>query len=185
MKKNIKKIIFTFLATSLIMLTSCDELSQLLLNIPLPIEFSASGTNTSISETEFFCLTQYSEWRDNQDDIESANFLAASYWTLDGSSPNLRGNVSFSLFDGFGGLLFTVNLGNITAADYLENPYELSLNADQIQAFDAVLSNLADNDACFTATLSVTDITGDTNASGEYVLNGKVEIVLETDVNID
>ena len=185
MKKNIKKVLFLMFLPIFMVFTSCDELSELALNIPLVIEFSASGTNTTVSETEFFCLSQYDEWRDNQEDIENAEYVAASYGTLAGSSPNLNGNVSFALYDGLGNLIFTVSLGNITAADYISTPYELSLTADQVNAFNSILANLPNNDGCFTGELRVTDITGQTNANGEYVLNGKVEIVVEATVKTD
>lgn len=184
MKNILKKLSFILVISSFMLFTSCDELSELTLNVPLPIEFSTSGSNTSLSENEYFCLSQYEEWRDNQDDIESAKFLTASYWTLDGTTPNLRGDVSFSLYSG-GVLLFTYNFGTITAADYETDPYELMLTESQIQAFDNVLSNLFDNDACFTGTLTVNNVTGDTDISGNRVLNGKVELVLETEVKVD
>lgn len=182
MKNLFQKTIFTLLTMSVFIFTSCDELSQLALNIPLPIEFSARGSNTTISETEQFCLSDYQEWRDNMENVESVKFLKASYWTLDGSTPNLKGNVSFTLLNEVGNTIFIVDLGNITAADYLSNPFELQLTEDQVAALDDYLSVLAFNDRCFTSILTVTNVTGDTNMSGERVLNGKVEIVLETDV---
>ncbi len=186
MRKSLIKIVISFVFITFFIGSSCDDLSQLTLNVPLVIEFISEGPNTTSSDEEFFCLSSYEEWRDNQEDIESAKYLAASYWTLEGedfsqTTPNLRGNVSFSLFES-GIHLFTVSFGNITAADYLENPYVLELNESDVQALDDILLNLAGNDACFTSTLNVTNITGDTNASGDYVLNGKVEIVLETEV---
>lgn len=184
MKNMLKKFSFIVIAISFFFVTSCDELSELTLNVPLPIEFHTSGSNTSLSESEYFCLSQYEDWRENQEDIESAKFLTASYWTLD-ATPNLTGNVSFSLYNEFGGLLFTVNLGRITVADYIDNPFELELTESQIQILDDYLSDLAAQNKCFQSTLSVTGITGDTNIQGNYELSGKVEIVLETEVNVD
>jgi hypothetical protein len=184
MKNIFKKIGLVFIGISLFFLNSCDELSQLTLNIPLPIEFYTSGTNTSLSETEYFCLSSYEEWRDNQDDVESAKFLTASYWTLD-ATPNLRGDLSFSLYNDFGGLLFTVSMGNVRAADYINTPYELQLNESQIQVLDNYLMDLAAQDKCFQSVLSISNITGDTNIQGQFELSGKVEIVLETEVNVE
>jgi hypothetical protein len=179
-------LIFLFIFTGLITFTSCDELSQLTLNVPLPIEFSAVGSNTTVTESEFFCLSSYKEWRDNQEDIESAKYLAASYWTLEGSSPNLEGDVSFTLSSG-GSEIFTYPLGRIKADDYIDSAYVFDLNENQINALNDILTFLTDmnNDICFTGVLNVENITGQTNASGNYVLNGKVEIVLETEVNTD
>ena len=185
MKLFFKKFLVLLFFAALVSFNGCDELSELDLNIPLVIEFSPSGTNTTVSETEFFCLSQFEEWRDNQDDIENAQYVAASYWTLAGSSPNLAGNVSFELYDGFGNLIFVYNLGNIVAADYLSTPYELSLTADQVEALNSILGDVAGSDGCFTGVLTVTNITGQTNANGEYLLNGKVEIVVEATVKTD
>lgn len=182
MKKMIRIVIMLSLFSTLFLFNSCDELAQLALNIPLPIEFSAQGSNTTITETEYFCLSSYQEWRDNQEDIESAKYLAASYWTMEGTTANLQGNVSFSLYDEFGGLIFTYNLGQIIAANYATDPLVIELDETQITALDTYLSDLATQDKCFTGVLTVTNVTGDTNTSGDRILNGKVEIVLETDV---
>ncbi len=182
--KYLNKIVLLFLTSSLLFFSGCDELSQLTLNVPLVINFGTSGPNTSTEDTEYFCLSDYTDWEENQDDIESAKFLTASYWTLD-ATPNLEGNVTVYLYDSNGSVIFTYNLGTITAADYIDEPFELTLTQAQIDVFDGVLSNLSGNNGCFTSKLTVTNITGTTNSSGNYVLNGKVEIVLETEVNTD
>lgn len=182
MKIFLKKVSLLFLLSSFLMLSGCDQLNNLTLNVPLVIYFSSSGPNTSPEPAEAdFCLSDYTEWEENQDDIESANYLAASYWTLPGCTPNLKGDVSVSLFNN-GGLIFMYSLGNITASDYLENPFELELNQSQIEALNSVLNGMADNEACFSSSLNITNITGDKNAAGNFVLNGKVEIVIETEV---
>lgn len=183
MKKNIKKFILLSLLPFILVSTSCDELNQLALNIPVVIEFSPSDDNTTVTESEYFCLSQYDAWRENQDDIESTQFIGASYWTLEGSSPNLQGNVTFTLYDGFGGFIFSVPLGNITADEYLDEPKELQLTVEQVDAFNAILGDLPGNDGCFTGELTVTDVTGQL-IDGEYKLNGKVEVVLEAAVSL-
>jgi len=177
---NITLIIF---ATSLFLVMSCDELGQLPINVPVSIEFTTSGTNTSLTETNSFCLSDYEEWQENQDDIQSVTFLTASYWTLAGSSPNLSGDLIFTLLSSSGSTIFSYNFGTVTAADYEDTPFQLQLSAAQIQALDDYLSDLAVNDKCFQSVLTITNITGDTNAQGQFVLNGKVEIVLEAEVD--
>jgi hypothetical protein len=180
---KISKMLLSLLFASLIFVNGCDDLNNLTLNVPLAIEFSSVGSNTTTSDTEYFCLSDYSEWRDNQNDIESAKYLKAAYWTLaPGTTSNLRGNVSVSLYNNNGGVIFTYPLGNILASDYIDNPFELELNQTQIAALDAVLNGMSGNQACFSSSLNVTNITGDKNAQGDFVLNGKVEIVLETEV---
>lgn len=183
MKNIFRNITLLIFGASLLLFTSCDELSQLPINVPVSIEFTSSGTNTSLTETNYFCLSDYEEWRDNQDDIQSVTFLTASYWTLDGSSPNLRGDLVFTLLNASGTAIFTFDFGTITAANYEDTAFELQLTAAQIQALDDYLSDLAVNDKCFQSVLTITNITGDTNIQGQYVLNGKVEIVLEAEVD--
>ncbi|MCW8850199.1 MAG: hypothetical protein OQJ81_09510 [Melioribacteraceae bacterium] len=179
MKHIFKLFTLIFIAISFLF-SSCDELSNLTIGIPLDIFISTSGSNTTITESEFFCLSQYEEWRDNQEDIESVKFLEASYWTKS-ASPNLRGDVTITLKNQ-NSQIFSYTLSNVRPADYIENPVKIELTQNEIQIFDNLLSNLANMDACFTTELRVSNITGDKNTSGEYELNGQVSIVLETDV---
>ena len=72
-----------------------------------------------------------------------------------------------------------IPLGNYRVADYIGNAYELELTVEQV-ASNAVLADMGD-DGCFTAVLNVTNITGD-KVSGDYVINGRVVIVLEATV---
>jgi hypothetical protein len=185
MKKSLAKIVIAFIFIIFFMGSSCDNLNQLAINIPVAFEFSASSSNTLEiqSQPEFICLSEVVEWRDNQDNIESAKFLKASYWTLDGTTANLRGDVSFAL-SASNIILWIIPIGIITAADYVENPLEISLNASEIEAINKVLDSAKANnyEVCFTSHIVVNGVSGDTNVSGERVLNGKVEIVLETEV---
>lgn len=181
MKKILIKVSISLLFLSFLFSSGCDELSKLDINMPVVINFSPSGTNTTVSEDEYFCLSQYETWREYQGDIESARYVAASYWTLEGSSPNLNGNITFTLYDGDGEFIFAYSLGNFSADTYLGAPFEMTLTLDQVDALNAVLSTMSD-DGCFRGNLTVTDITGQ-QIDGKYLLNGKVEIVLELSVD--
>ena len=110
----------------------CDELSKLNINVPLDIIISTSGPNTTITESEFFCLSQYKDWRDNQEDIESANFLEASYWTVS-ATPNLQGDVTITLAVDSGPPFYTQTIPNVRPADYMgDNPIQLEFTEAQI-----------------------------------------------------
>ena len=183
MKILINKLALIILFLGLTFLNSCDELNNLPLNIPVVVNFSTSGSNTSLSENTSFWLSSVQEWRDNQENINSASFVSAAYWTLAPTTAGLQGDINISLSDEAGNLLFSVDIPNYKAADNINKPYTLSLDQNEIQAFNDYLSTIGSdgNDHSFIASLSVTNITG---ASTPYTLTGKVEVVLEADVNL-
>ena len=185
---KITKILLSLLFSSLMFVNGCDELNNLDLDIPLDIEIYSHGPNTTTSESEYFCLSQYKDWRDNQEDIESAKFLEASYWTLK-STPNLQGDITITLAVGNGAPFFTKTYSNVKPAEFMgDNSKKLDFTEAEIQAMDEVLLGileLADKNACFTAGLKVSNITGDKNPiTGEYELLGQVTIVLSTVVKL-
>ena len=107
MKKNLKKLILLkTILRSFLLFSGCDELSELDVNVPVEINFSSRTPNSSTTVSEFFCLSQYEDWREYQSDIrESSRYITGSYWTLeeyDGNAltPNLQGTVSFTLYEG-------------------------------------------------------------------------------------
>lgn len=180
MKNILKKITLLLVLVSFFTFSGCDELSELTVNVPLAIEFSTSGNSDSPSNPDYFCLSQYEEWRDNQEDVESVKFLTASYWTIS-ASENLTADLQFTLAQNDGTPIFSITMNNVVAADYLENAYELTLTEVEIEALDSYLEFLADNDQCFNSNWSVTNISG----NSPYQLTGKVEIVLEADVSVE
>lgn len=182
---KLKKITIILIPILMLFITSCDDLNNLALNVPVEVPFSVSGSETNLNESVEFSLSQAEAWRENQDDINSAKFLTASYWTLEGTSSNLEGDLTFSLYNNVGSLLFSYDFGRIVASDYVTNALQMQLTDSQIAAFDNYLNNLSNNDASFRAEVTVSNISGNTNTSGNFVLNGKVEIVLETDVNVN
>ncbi|MBK7980246.1 MAG: hypothetical protein IPK06_09680 [Ignavibacteriae bacterium] len=83
----------------------CDELNNLPLNIPIVVNFSTSGNNTTISESQSFCLSDYDKWQENQEKLKSATFVSAAYWT-ESTSAGLQGDINVNLSDQFGNTLF-------------------------------------------------------------------------------
>ncbi len=183
MKLYIKKITLFTLFMSLTVFNGCDELNNLPLNIPIKFSFSKTGSNTTINENQSVWLSSVQDWRDNQENINSASFISAAYWTIKPTSEGLQGDVNVSLSDESGKLLFSINIPNYKAADNLDKPYTLKLNQNQIQAMDDYLSLIGKdgNDHSFTASLTVSNITG---ASSPYTISGKVEVVLQADIDL-
>ncbi|VAX18179.1 hypothetical protein MNBD_IGNAVI01-1772 [hydrothermal vent metagenome] len=183
MKKASKIILIAAILSSLSLFSGCEDLGNIPLNIPIKVEFTLSGSETSASETVTFCLNQYQEWNDNKDKIQSVKFLSAAYWTLDYSPTALKGTINASLKDQNGLTLFSINLPNTSPGDYISEGYKLELTKDEIDAFNAYLNNLQEDPSCstptFTAEISVTNVTGGT----PYTIRGKVELILETEVS--
>lgn len=181
-----KKIFFNLIAVSLLSVffigSSCDDLTNLPVNVPIVVNFSTSGSNTSITESKQFCLSDYQEWRDNQDGVNGASFVSIAYWT-ESATPNLQGDFTVALSDQFGNQLFAVTLENVKAADYIDNPFAITLDEAQIQAIDDYLSAIGtdQNNLCFSGSLTISNISAD---SSPYQLTGRVEMVIEADVKL-
>jgi hypothetical protein len=179
MKKTSKIIIAILLFASLWVFNSCDNLSEIPLNIPIETHFTLSGSETSVHKSVPFCLNQYKEWTDNKDKLNSVSFIATSYWTEEFSPSGLKGTIRLSLKDKTGITLFEVVLPNVSPADYLENPYKITLTSGEVDAFNAYLQRISEDSNCttpsFIAEMSMTNITGGT----PYEIKGKVEIILE------
>lgn len=176
------KIFLPFVFVSLIFVNGCDELSKLPVNVPLVVNFSTSGNNTTLTESASFCLSDYQDWRDNQEDVNGATFVSAAYWT-ESASPGLTGNINVSLSDQFENVLFSFTINNYNASSNIDSPFTLELDETQIDAINTYLSVIGSqtNDLCFQSSLTVSNITG---TSTPYQLKGRVEIVIEADVEL-
>ena len=184
MKKVTKIILIIGIFSSLTLFNGCEELGNIELNIPLEILFTVSGSETSASDKVEFCLNQYQKWQDNRDNIESASYLKAAYWTIDVSPAALKGTISFALKDNINNILISGTLPNVSPADYIGNPIKIEIGQDQIDAFNQYLGEIMakEDPTCqnksFNAEFSVTNITGGT----PYTINSKVELVLAAEV---
>ncbi|MBK7104126.1 MAG: hypothetical protein IPH62_02440 [Ignavibacteriae bacterium] len=182
MKNIISKFLLLTFLIGISFSGGCDELNNLPVNIPIVVNFSTSGNNTTISESENFCLSDYEKWRENQDKVQSATYLSAAYWT-ESASAGLQGDINVQLSDQFGNIIFSVVLNNYKAADNIDKPFTLELTESEIQALNDYLELLSenDNDQCFNSSLTISDITGTTTP---YQLTGRVEIVIEAAVEL-
>jgi hypothetical protein len=179
MKKLINSFIAFVLLIFLVSFNGCDELQSLPLNVPIPFEFIAQGSSSSSQETETVCISSVQELLDNQDKIKDVKFINAAYWTV-AATPGLRGNITFALQTQSGIPIFSINLPNVSVEDYIGAPLVLSLSETEIQLFETYLGNFINNNDCFTASLSITNIT--TNQGTSHSLEGRVELVIEAEV---
>lgn len=182
MNKIISKFLMLAIFVGISFSGGCDELNNLPLNIPIVVNFSTSGNNTTISESQSFCLSDYDKWQENQEKLKSATFVSAAYWT-ESTSAGLQGDINVNLSDQFGNTLFSVTLNNFKASDNIDKPFTLELSEAQIQALNTYLGSISENgnDQCFNASITISDISG---TSTPYQLVGRVEIVIEADVEL-
>ena len=178
MKKYFIKTLFALSVLTSLSFNGCilDALNTLTQNIPISQEFTISnGILPSYSQTEIIDLSSSSTYQRYADKIQSINFVRAEYRTNSVSPASLSGNITITLKDMNGNLLFSVPLGQITPANYQNTPYELTLNAAQISLINGYLSTLANKK--IQATLSIDNI-----SPVPYSLTGVIDIVFEMKV---
>ena len=187
--KLTKTILSIFLFSSLLFFNGCDQLENFELNIPLELyPPTISGDDAAdASETIEFCLNQFDEWNDNKDKIVKAEYLDAAYWTIDYSPTEIRGTLSFALYDRSGGFLVGGSLPNVSPGDYMmgDQALKIVIPQEQIDDFNAYLSEIRNSEdpycdvPSFTAVASISDVTGTT---GDYSVDCKIEVVLKAEV---
>ncbi len=183
-----KKYLIQF-GTSIVLLflmltwNGCDEFNSLPLNIPFTIDVNVSGSSTTLSDSQSYCLSTDSETYDEyRDKIQSLHFIEAAYRTKNVVPADLSGNTTVTLQDGNGNVLFSYEIPGATPADYLSpnSPYILQLNQSQIDFINTYLNSLLSQGACFTATITVNNI----NGQPPYTIEGAIDMVIEADTQL-
>ncbi|MEE9431854.1 MAG: hypothetical protein V3V16_12475 [Melioribacteraceae bacterium] len=177
----------TVLAISLLLLftTSCDivdALSTYPVNIPLSQTFSTSGTNTTIAEEESFCVSNDDTYQEYKDKIKKVTFVKVAFRTISYSPSNLQGDITLYLKDASGVTLFTESITGAKPGDYVNTPYEISLEDSEIQAIDSYLETAlaANSELCFTSGINIQITSGGTTNS----IEGAIDIVFEAETEL-
>ena len=186
--KKLYKYIFLFLVSFIFFFNQgCDILENFFLNLPLKQPITTTGNGPVISETEVVCLAEYDAYQDNIDEIQNVLYVSALYRTLDTPqlTPGLTGsNISVTVVDGNGNLMFTKNLPTANADDYIDEPYVLELTAQEIALLNGYLALYKDetlwNTVCFSSTLTVDNVSG--SSGPPFTLTGQVELLLELEL---
>jgi len=180
-----KYILHTFLvlfsAVAAFMYFSCDKFDTFPLNIPMSVEIISQGSNSPIIQPEVFCLNNNQEFQDYRDKMKKVTFIEAA-WRTKAVSSNLQGNITLSLRDGNGNLLFTKTLPGANPAAYMapNQPYILVLSANEIQLINTYLDQIfsqGSQNFCFEATATITATSGST----PYLVDGFVDVVFEAE----
>ncbi len=180
MKKYLIKLSFAALVILPFTFSGCilDALNTLTQNVPISQDFQISSSADSYTQSETIDLSNSSTYQQYADKIQQISFLQTQYRTKSVTPTDLSANISLTLKDNKGNLLFTYPLGTISPADYINTPYQLNLTSAQIQLINDYLSTLSNK--VFVATLSITNITSSTKP---YTLNGVIDIVFQMKAN--
>ncbi len=178
--KNIYKILFGLLIlSSSLIINSCDPFGDFYLTLVMDTELNAEGAGPNITISNDFCLTDFSDYNDNSDNLEEIRYISAAYFTTD-SSNGLRGeNLSLKLKKGDGTTLFEFNVPNFIADNYIDKPLKIDLTSEQINNINQYLANFKTNN-CFKAELTVSNVTD--NDGSFFQLNAKMELLTELKV---
>ncbi|GBD91307.1 hypothetical protein BMS3Abin04_02033 [bacterium BMS3Abin04] len=180
MKFKTKIIAAIFLGLLVVSLTSCDiadALKNYPVNIPYSVEFTATGSNNSISESQTFCIDSSDTFQEYKDKIKDIKFTEISFRTISYIPENLQGDVTITLKDGNGVILFTESITGVKASDYVTTPYKITLTADEIQAINQYLQAVLETQSqiCFTGSFSI-DIT---SGEGNHTIKAALDLVFE------
>lgn len=186
MKIFVKKFFFLMIAALFITNNGCDELTTLPIKIPSePIYFLATGDDDSSFDEGTECLSSSDEWADNVDDIESVEFIEASFWTDSLTTAGLVGDVTLTVREenAAGRLLFDWNYPDLVAADHIGNPLKIDLDEDEIAILNEYLGRYNETgNICFYGSLETTNITGD---GPPFTINAHVIFVIEATIKTD
>ncbi len=180
--KKFKYLVPFFITLFFLQMSSCDEINSIELNVPVTKEITATGSNSSITQPESFCLDKASDtYQSYRDKINSLSFIQAAYRTISVSDPSLKGDINLTVMDINGNSLFSLSLPGVSLAAYMKpnSPFILQLNQNQIQAINSYLSNL--NNQCFKAVLTIDNVSG---GATPYSVTGAVDILLKADTKV-
>ncbi len=153
-----------------------DALNSLTENIPISQEFHISSSQTSYTKSETFDLSNSSTYQRYENKIQQIEYVRAEFRTVADSviPADLSGDITVTLKDDSGNLLFEKQLNNVKPADYETTPYQLNLNSTEIAAINAYVSVLSNR--VFTATISITNISSSVKP---YTLVGVLDVVFQ------
>jgi len=174
-----------FLLFLMLTWNGCDSFNSLPLNIPFTLNVHVTGSDNTISNSSpLYCLNTdsqtYTEYRDK---INSLHFVEAAYRTKNVFPQELSGNITVALQDGDGNSLFSYTIQGANPADYMapNSPYILQLTQQQIDFINTHLNSLLNSGACFTAVITVDNISG---GNPPYSVDGAIDMVIEADTDL-
>ncbi len=161
----------------------CDSFNSLPLNIPFTINVEMQSNGNSLTDTEQGCLSAQSDtYSKYNDKINSLKFVEAAFRTISISPDTLSGDVKVMLLNNNADTLFSYTIQNVVLADYMKpnSPFILKLTQGQIDFVNGYLDNVLHGSACFTATVTVSNL----NGQPPYTMKGAIDMVIEADTHL-
>jgi hypothetical protein len=178
MKKLYASLLLLFIIVAALTEQGCDILNNLFLNQALKQPIKTSGDTNPIYNSETFCLSKYDAIDDNIDNIIAITYVSAAYFTESYLPSDLGAtDIKVTLKAEDGTVIFVASIPNASASNYVKNPYEIELSANEIALFNQYLADYENSD-CYTAELSLNA----TGSSTPYSLTGRIEIVVQMEI---
>ncbi|MFO7445224.1 MAG: hypothetical protein R6W90_02610 [Ignavibacteriaceae bacterium] len=155
-------------------LDAFDTLTQ---EIPYSMDVVVSGDGTNVEGTVTVNLNDNDFYSKNQSKINNIELVKIAYKTKSVVPADLSGNVTITVRQSNGTLIFQKNIPGARPSDYSVNPYELTLTQAEIQLANLYLSNLSNRQ--FTATVTI-----NTSTSGTKTLEAQVFVVFEMEYDL-
>jgi hypothetical protein len=176
MKKLNTFIITIIIALTSIIINGCDPFDDIYLTLSMDTEFYVQGFGPDINIGQDFCLSDFEDYNDNQDNLEEIRYISSAYLTFNATTGLQGDSLILTLYEAdHSTVLFKFVSPMFVAAEYINNPLEIVLTQEEIDNINLYLGN-PKVDKCFWATLQVSNVQ---SASQFYSLNSKVEFLTE------
>ncbi|MGE5811795.1 MAG: hypothetical protein ACM339_09850 [Ignavibacteria bacterium] len=175
MKKYILHLfLFFFAAAASFTILSCDEFNTFPINIPITFEFTVTGSDSDY-DSGIYCLSESEAYQEYRENAESITYLKAQYRTISISDNSVEGTINIRVLNSSGTAIIDFTETNFAPADYISSAFTITLEQNEIQAFNTYLNSLPDDQKCFRVVIAVTGI------NGTQTLNGAVDVVFEVE----
>lgn len=178
MKKYITKFSLVLAILSLsfggCILDAFDTLTQ---QIPLSVPITITSDGTSMTNSATVDLDEADAYNQNKDEINRIEFVRIAYRTVSVAPANLSGDITVTLRQVGGAVLFTKRIENAQPVNYINTPYELPVTQQEIQAINTFLAST--NNRVFQATVTIDDV-----AAGTKTLVANIDVIFEMEYDL-
>jgi len=190
MTKYLKSAVLVSAVLFFSLTNGCDAFESFPINIPFTIDVFATGNDNGASGTGAGCLETGSEtYQDYKDKIKSLTFVEAAYRTdsvkINGQSTNnLTCDINITVRILGGAQLFSYTVTGVNPSIYILKPLVLQLKDFELDAVRIYLESFQDQNICFDATYSLSNISGGGTPPNVYSVKGFVDFVLEAETEL-
>jgi hypothetical protein len=157
--KDIYKTLFALLIlSSIIVINGCDPFEDFYIMLSMDTEMNSFGAGQSINITSDLCLSDFSDYTDNQDKLQEIRYVTTAYTTIS-ATQGLRGdNARIRIYQSDGTtLLAEYSIPTFVAADYVDHPLEIKFTQQQVDDLNRYLANHQVNN-CFKAVFQISNV---------------------------